>query len=103
LGADKNYDRLVRVATVTLLIALVLAPAAWAQDSVSRAAADLPPSLFVPPPPATLFEPPPDGVPAGVGPTDEGGGVSLLVAGILLAAAAAAGYLAGSSRRTRRS
>jgi hypothetical protein len=86
-----------RVATLTVLIAVALAtaaPAALAQDPVSRAASDVP---------TTLFEPAPDGVPAGTGAIDEGGGASLALAVSLLAAAGVAGYLAGSSSRTRRS
>jgi hypothetical protein len=84
-----------RVATVIVLIAVVLAtaPAALAQDEVGRAAADLP---------TTLFEPAPDGVPRGAR-IDEGGGASLLVAVVLAAAAVGVGYFVGSSSRTRRS
>jgi hypothetical protein len=84
--------------TVTaVLIAAVLAagpPAALAQDDpVSRAAGDLP---------STLFEPAPDGVPGRTAPGDDGG-TPFLIAGLLVVAAAAAGYLTGSSRRTLRS
>jgi len=87
-----------RVATLTLLLAAVLAaaaPAAVAQEPVSRAASDLP---------AELFEPPPDGVPAGVrGVDDAGTRASVTLAVTLLAAAVAVGYFAGSSCRTSRS
>jgi hypothetical protein len=84
-----------RVATVIVLIAVVLAaaPAALAQDEIGRAASDLP---------STLFEPAPDGVPRGTR-IDEGNGASLLAAGVLVAAAMTVGYLVGSSSRTRRS
>ena len=90
---------MVRTAAVTVLVTAVLAagaPAAPAQspESVSRAAADLP---------TTLFEAPPEGIPrpAGVELEDPASGVPLLVAFALFAAAALVGY--GSSRRTRRS
>lgn len=89
-----------RSATVTFLIAAVLAagpPAALAQtdDSVGRAAGELP---------TTLFEPASDQVPGRT--AADGGGASLLLAGLLLAAAVAAGYVSArpySSRSTRRS
>ena len=92
-------------ATVTVLVVAVLAaaaPGAVAQESVSRAASDLP---------AQLFEPPPDGVPAGAPGGDDGGTrASIALAVTLLAAAAIVGYFvaivgyfAGSSSRTSRS
>ena len=89
-----------RVATVSLLVAAVLAAAAataTAQpDEVNRAASELPP---------TLFEPLPEGVPAATPSTgEEGGGEApLVVSAVLLAAAAAGGFYLGSARRTRRS
>jgi hypothetical protein len=84
-----------RVATVIVLIAVVLAaaPAALAQDDIGRAASDLP---------TTLFEPAPEGVPRGAR-IDDGDGASLVVAGMLVAVALTVGYLVGSSSRTRRS
>jgi hypothetical protein len=87
-----------RSSTVSVLVAAVLAAgpqAALAQspEGVSRAAGELPPSLF---------EPAPDALPSR--PTaEDAGGTSLLLAGVLLAGAAAVGYFTGSSRRTRRS
>jgi hypothetical protein len=87
-----------RVATVMLLIAAVVAAApgvAAAQESASRAASELP---------AELFDPPRDGVPAGArGIADDGTRASIMLAVTLLAAAAVVGYLAGSSSRTSRS
>jgi hypothetical protein len=87
-----------RVATVTVLVVAVLAaaaPVAVAQDSISRAANELP---------AQLFEPPPDGVPTGARGIDDGGTRSSITLAIaLLAAAAVVGYFAGSSSRTSRS
>jgi len=87
-----------RVTTVTLLVAAVLAAApgtAFAQESISRASSDLP---------AELFEPTPDGVPAGArGVGDGGSRASITLAVTLLASAAIVGYFAGSSRRTSRS
>jgi len=87
-----------RVATITVLVVAILAfasPAAAAQDSVSRAAGELP---------ARLFEPPPDGVPAGArGVGDGAARASITLAIALLGAAAIVGYLAGSSSRTSRS
>jgi hypothetical protein len=90
-----------RAATITFLIAAVLAagaPAALAQtgDAVGQAAGELP---------TTLFEPAPDQVP-GRAAADDGGGAPLVLAGLLLAAALAAGYVSArpySSRSTRRS
>jgi hypothetical protein len=87
-----------RAATITLLIAAVLAagaPAALAQadDPVGSAAGELP---------TTLFEPASDQVP-GRAAADDGSGASLLLAAALLSAALAAGYLMGSARSTRRS
>jgi hypothetical protein len=84
-----------RVATVIVLIAVVLAaaPAALAQDDIGRATSDLP---------TTLFEPAPEGVPRGAR-IDDGDGASRVVAGMLVAVALTVGYLVGSSSRTRRS
>ena len=85
-----------RRSTVSVLVAAALAagsPAAAAQDPVSQAAGELPP---------TLFEPAPDTLPRR-SVTGESGGAPLVLAGLLLAGAAAAGYFTGSSRRTRRS
>jgi hypothetical protein len=87
-----------RAATITLLIAAVLAagaPAALAQtdDPVGSAAGEVP---------TTLFEPASDQVP-GRAAADDAAGAPLVLAAALLAAALAAGYLMGSSRRTRRS
>jgi hypothetical protein len=87
-----------RVTTVMVLVVAVLAlaaPAAAAQDSVSRAAGELP---------ARLFEPPDDGVPAGAGGVGDGAArASITLAIALLGAAAIVGYFAGSSSRTSRS